>query len=294
MNNVVASMAGEDLDKLVKSDEFYGKYRSEIGRRILYEIQRHDPVKVDYLCSPEQFQLLLEHIERVWTDLGASEPHWSVVSTPDFKKENIEKSIQSFNQSGRVEVENLKRLLARVGISIPPTATALEYGCGVGRVTRWLATMVAEVTGVDISPRHLALANDYFEAEKVKNIATIRIKTLQDVKNLPNFDLLYSKIVLQHNPPPIIFKILDILAHKINRSGVGVVQVPTYAKGYSFVVEKYLREMASITRMEMHILPQSVIFDVFESHGCIPREVSRDHLVTTVDFVSTTFVFVKK
>lgn len=282
------------LGDISKTKEFYQHFRNEIGKRILYEFQLHDPIVVEHQVNDATLEKLLEHIQGVWTRLGAEQPHWSVVSTSDFKPEQIGTTIGRFHESGKVEAANLARLLARVGVNIPHSITALEYGCGVGRVTRWLANMFQRVIGVDISVNHLAEARKYLEAEKVSNVDFIQISRLKEIDELPSYDFLYSKIVLQHNPPPIIARVFDVLCSRLRAGGVGVVQIPTYKVGYSFKASEYLSKMHQSTGMEMHVLPQPAVFAILDAHECVPLEVSRDHLVTTVDFVSTTFAFKKR
>jgi 2-polyprenyl-3-methyl-5-hydroxy-6-metoxy-1,4-benzoquinol methylase len=286
-------LSDEQINALINSDDFYKKARNTIGRKILFENQHHEKNIVEYECAPQILDKILAHIESVWTVYGATEPHWSVVSTSAFRADVIDQNIQAFHDSGRNEVENLKRLLNRTSIDPSTFQVALEYGCGVGRVTRWLANVFPVVYGVDISTNHLSLAKSYFQQEGVNNIKTILIQSLQNIDALPRYDFLYSKIVLQHNPPPVIYLILNKLCEKLNPGGSGVLQIPTYCLNYTFKASDYVESMEQINRMEMHVLPQPVIFDVLARHHCHCREVSRDHLVTTMDYVSTTFVFTK-
>lgn len=282
-----------DTDSLVRTDEFFQKYRSLIGNKVLYETQLHDPISVEHEADEESFGKILSHIQQVWSRLGEEEPHWSVVSVADFKSDKIDETLQKFYESGRSEVANLLRLLKRVGREISLGSRALEYGCGVGRVTRWLADHFESVLGVDISAAHLAHAKQYFETENIHNVDLFHLRELGDLKSLKPVDFIYSKIVLHHNPPPVIARTLDILCSKLNPGGLAVLQIPTYAKGYRFSVSEYLEKMGSIDVMEMHVLPQPIVYGILGSNACMPLEVSRDHLVTTVDFVSTTFVFQK-
>lgn len=291
---VVDLLTDEALETLLSSDEFYKKVRNMIGRKILYENQMHEKNVVEHECESHSVTKILSHIEQIWTQYGMKEPHWSVVTTPAFRCDMIGRNLGAFYESGRMEVENLKRLLARSNVSVDSLRVALEYGCGVGRVTRWLAHVFPTVYGVDISGTHLAHASNYFRQEGVTNVQTILVNSVKDVESIPAFDFLYSKIVLQHNPPPVIRVILDKLCGKLSEGGVGVVQIPTYCKGYSFRVESYIKSMEKLDRMKMHVLPQPIVFDILARHRCRPREVSRDHLVTTMDFVSTTFVFLKE
>lgn len=291
--NVSELLSSSNLEAILNSEEFYKKARNIVGRKILYENQLHDKNDIEYECSSEEFDKILKHIETIWTEYGATEPHWSVVSTSAFRAKVIDQNMKAFHDSGRNEAINLRRLLNRTNIDPNPLGVALEYGCGVGRVTRWLADLFPKVYGVDISVNHLKLAQAYFEQESVTNIETIPITSAQVIDDLPNYDFLYSKIVLQHNPPPVIYLILNRLCEKLNPGGAGVLQIPTYRQNYAFKASDYIASMNEISSMEMHALPQPVIFDVLARHGCQCREASRDHLVTQMDFVSTTFVFVK-
>lgn len=288
-----SDLTSTEFAELVRSQPFYDRFRNEIGRRILFESQLHDPILVKHEASPQTLDQILSHIQHVWTKLGSEEPHWSVVSTSDFKANKIQDSITRFNDTGRAEARNAARMLARTGLQIPADAIALEYGCGVGRVTRWLAESCQKVIGVDVSTNHLRLAQEYMETEAVKNVSFIQVTNFSDIEALPAHDFLYSKIVLQHNPPPVIAKIFDCLLGRLTVGGIGIVQIPTYSKGYAFEPEEYVQKMGSLSNMEMHVLPQPVVFDLLSKHNCAPREVMRDHLVTTMDFVSTTFAFQK-
>ncbi len=291
--NVSELLSDAQLNDLLNFEEFYKKARNIIGRKILYENQLHDKNDIEYECNADDLDKILKHIEAVWTDYGATEPHWSVVSISAFRADAIEQNLKAFHDSGHNEVQNLKRLLKRTNIDPTQFQVALEYGCGVGRVTRWLANLFPKVYGTDISANHLNHAQAYFDQESVDNIELLLISSIGTLDKLPNYDFLYSKIVLQHNPPPVIYLIMNQLCKKLNPGGSGVLQVPTFRQHYSFKASEYIETMNQIDRMEMHALPQPVIFDVLNRHGCHCREVSRDHLVTTMDFVSTTFVFTK-
>ena len=84
-------------------------------------------------------------------------------------------------------------------------------------------------------------------------------------------------IVLQHNPPPIIRLIVGEFLRALKPGGVAFFQVPTYRAGYRFSLEAYLRnEAARHEMMEMHVLPQRVIFDVARQEGGQVLEVIED------------------
>jgi SAM-dependent methyltransferase len=73
----------------------------------------------------------------------------------------------------------------------------LDFGCGVGRATRWLAQHFDAATGVDISETMVARAREL--NEDVPNL-DFRVNAATDLGSLGErrFDLIYTRIVLQH------------------------------------------------------------------------------------------------
>jgi ubiquinone/menaquinone biosynthesis C-methylase UbiE len=77
---------------------------------------------------------------------------------------------------------------------------ALDFGCGVGRLTQPLACHFEEVTGVDISQSMIELAKRYNQSgERCR----CYVNTAEDLGlfNDCEFDLVYSSLVLQHMAP---------------------------------------------------------------------------------------------
>jgi trans-aconitate methyltransferase len=147
--------------------------------------------------------------------------------------------------------------------------SCLEYGCGTGRVTLWLVERFSPVYGYDISKSHLKIAK-----EKVPGAKFCQIKSIHDLNSLPEVDFVYSIIVLQHNPPPVIEYILSRLLRCLTPGGVALFQVPTYLPNYTFSIKQYLNQVNP--GMEMHAIPQATIYKVISEEGCIPVYVTTD------------------
>ncbi len=81
----------------------------------------------------------------------------------------------------------------------PATMRVLEIGCGVGRMTRALATVFGEVHGVDVSKEMVRLARRYLD--DMPN-AHVHLNSGTDLRILGSlrFDFAYSFIVFQHIP----------------------------------------------------------------------------------------------
>lgn len=198
------------------------------------------PIKVEIDVTPEQVSAMIKLVEGNWAALGHSEPHWSVLTGDAFKSENIKENEQAFYQSGRDSFQLMAAAAARCGINMGSLNTCLELGCGVGRVTIWLARQFRSIIAVDVSQPHISLAESAARCCRLGNITFKQVNSLQSLDLLPSFDALYSLIVLQHNPPPVIFYMLDTLLPKISPGGIAYFQLPTYWMDYDFDAAAYL------------------------------------------------------
>jgi len=205
---------------------------------------------------------LFSHIQKVWENFGETEPYWSVLASDEFKTHNIAATKQQFYDSGFTSADLLFKTLDRLGIDRSHLKTCLEYGCGLGRVTGALAKTFDHVSGYDISRSHLRIAQRHFDETGITNVSLHHVGSPQAVENFPKVDVVYSVIVLQHNPPPVIQFIVREFLRALNPGGVAFFQVPTYRAGYAFSLQDYLTNQATRGEMEMHLLPQNRIFDI--------------------------------
>jgi SAM-dependent methyltransferase len=248
---------------------------------------------VEYDCSPKDLDRLFAHIKQVWSQLGEVEPHFSVFSVPSFKPANLAGNLQSFHQSGKGEVELLQAELDAHGLKSSGYRHCVELGCGVGRVTRFLSETSKRVTGLDISAPHLAIARESLDKEGITNVALKQVAEPATV-SFPACDLFYSRIVLQHNPPPVMLFLIRKFLSALEPGGVAVFQVPTSIDGYSFKIEEYLTRMDKLDNQELHALPKKAIFATLAEAGCDVLNDYRDNSLPNIAHVSTRFVVRKR
>lgn len=247
------------------------------------------PAPMDIDVSPEQLGKLFEHVQKVWSHLGLDRPHYSVLSERRFRPEMMTSNLKEFRRTGEAEVAGLRQRLNALGVGPTGQEVCIEYGCGVGRVTAPLAAMFQNVIGMDISQPHLDLAREFVEPARRKNIDFQRVADLRRL-NIPPHDFFYSRIVLQHNPPPLIAYILRQALGKMRLGGVAVFQLVTHIEGYRFVIDDYLNKMDAIDDQELHAFRQDAVFGILHELGFQPLHVMRDHSVTGLDRVSMQFV----
>lgn len=291
---ITAQMAAPSIDVLRKGflsglefqNIFYGPLTGEVPVRVARHLDS-PPISVQLEGPEDQRTAMIERVARTWRDLGAEEPHWSVVTKDEYRQDVLAQNLAEFYESGHDNFLTVRSFMARNGITIGPDWTAFELGCGVARVTAAMSGYFNKVVGCDISQPHLEIARAHCEGSGLHNVSFVQLTSLDVLGEVEPFDFFFSLIVLQHNPPPVMAAILDRIFARLNPGGVVMFQVPTYEVGYDFKWERYLA--SPVEGMEMHVLPQPAIFELFARHGLRCIEVQEDAWSGRASMLSHTF-----
>jgi len=162
--------------------------------------------------------------QHYWDRHAASDPLWAVLAFPD--KRGGRWTLQEFMKTGEREIALLFHRFAELQFAVP-AGQALDFGCGVGRLTQALARRLERVVGADISPVMIDLArrlNRY--PDRARYICTAET----DLDTLParSFGCIYSNIVLQHVAPDISVRYLDEFFRLLQPNGLLVFQLPSH------------------------------------------------------------------
>lgn len=138
----------------------------------------------------------LERLSEDWNELAEEDALWAVLAEPG--KHGGRWDVDEFLATGEREVAGV--LETASGLALPREhGRALDFGCGVGRLTRALATRFDHCVGVDISSEMVERARklnaDRENCEFVVNVAA-DLSRFEDA----SFDFVYSSKVLQHLP----------------------------------------------------------------------------------------------
>lgn len=154
-----------------------------------------------------------------WQLIGDKEPYFGVLTNPRFRRENLtELDLAHFFESGRSGVTAmLERMRSLCGPFCPKSA--LDFGCGVGRLTRPLADLTGDAVGFDVSPGMLVEARKY-QAASVSFV---------DVFPERQFDWVVSIIVLQHITPEFGHEAISKLLKAVSPGGGITLQI-TFAR----------------------------------------------------------------
>lgn len=250
------------------------------------------PLDVEVALDDARKAVLMGHVQEQWTRLGKEQPHWSVLSAEDFRPDRIKQNEHAFFESGAADLELLVATLRRSGLDPLSFRRIFEFGCGLGRVTAHFSQAFAEVHACDISTSHMEVARRRLEAAEAKNV-TLHLSEVGTFGMHEGFDLWFCRIVLQHNPPPLIHMILRRAFSLLRPGGAALFQVPTYAIGYRFSADEYLQQMPQ--GIEMHVLPQSIVLGLAADAGLELLDVREDDAAgPPAGWVSNLFLFRKR
>jgi SAM-dependent methyltransferase len=153
-----------------------------------------------------------------WIQIGEDEPYHGVLSQERFLRRNLTPEIlEEFWRGGEEEIAYLKGVLEH-HFGKFSSVRALDFGCGVGRLTRAMAGVAQAVVGLDIAPGMLAEA---------RREAPANITFLNDLGE-QNFDWINSIIVFQHIPPSRGYILFEDLIRRLVIGGVLSVQFTIY------------------------------------------------------------------
>lgn len=280
----------------MQSPEFVEGMSKALGQEVT--VRRRHPftnsfTPVEVSVSDDMMARMFVRIQEQWSLLGVSEPFWSVVTQPQYYRDQFEANKAQFNFSGDGLCYLFLSALRRNDINPNEIHSVFELGCGTGRITAYLAKQFNRVIAGDISLPHLDLAKTYLATEAIGNVELVHLHNMQAFYNLPKVDAIFTVITLQHNPPPVSAWILRNLLNALNPGGVAYFQMPSYKNGYLFEAERYLNTPPPST-FEMHFLPQKDIFRIIAESNCHCLEIREDGMVGNEDqMLSNTFLVQK-
>ena len=165
----------------------------------------------------------LNELQRHWNQFGKQDPLWSILTYND--KKDSKWNPEEFFETGKQEIKDVMQYVEKLGL-LQQRGRALDFGCGVGRLTQALADYFEEVVGIDIAPSMIKLANRYnqFGARcmyYVNGADNLRLFSDQE------FHFIYTFIVLQHMKPDYAKSYIKEFLRVLKPQGVLIFQLPS-------------------------------------------------------------------
>jgi SAM-dependent methyltransferase len=159
-----------------------------------------------------------------WEELAEFDPFWAVLTRRDRK--NSRWDPQEFFALGESEIAVVLEECLR--FARPARfERALDYGCGVGRLTRALGSHFQGCLGLDISERMVSLARE-LNADRPK--CTFVVGGGADLSQVDDrsMDFVYCSLVLQHVPElRLAENLIREFMRVVREDGIVVFQMPS-------------------------------------------------------------------
>ena len=219
--------------------------------------------------------MTLKDVQKTYEDYGKEDPLYAVLSRKDAKDNKWD--VDEFFASGGKEIADAMNHLAKLGVEVNK-GRAMDFGCGVGRLTQALCEEFEAAVGVDISYSMIDSAKKH---NKFGDRCEYRVNTTDDLAQLDDasFDFAYSNISLQHSPPEASSKYIAEFFRILRPGGVALFQIPSGprhepgslgAKIYAIKrgpLRRFWKRIRGMPPVEIHYINQSLIEEIIEASG---------------------------
>src|SRR5258706_11240362 len=132
---------------------------------------------------------LVDNPDKSWRKFGKDDPYFGVLTAERFRRENLdEATLSDFFASGEDHVAHILEIVRRHITTDLAMNSAVDFGCGVGRLVLPLARRYNHAVGIDISEDYIAEAIRNCKQRGITN-AAFRVSVEQLISEGQRFDL---------------------------------------------------------------------------------------------------------
>jgi ubiquinone/menaquinone biosynthesis C-methylase UbiE len=178
----------------------------------------------------------LNDLQKNWEGFAKDNPLWAINTA------ETDWTLEKFFKTGSNEIDDLIIYLKNLNKQISHKK-ALDFGCGVGRLTKPLTNYFDKVYGIDISPTMIEMANEFFQGDECEFI-------LNEKDNLELFennsiDFIYSNITLLHMEIKYSKKYITEFLRILKPGGIIVFYLPSKALGINKLKINVIRKLVT-------------------------------------------------
>jgi len=165
----------------------------------------------------------LDELRDSWNELATKDAFQAVLTQSAATRQRWNPA--AFFRTGVDEVEFILHRVRELGAE-PGSARALDFGCGLGRVTQALCRHFEQVDGVDIAEAMIERARTF---NRCADRCTYHLNETDDLRLFADatFDFVYSNITLQHIEPQYSRRYVEEFFRVLRPGGVTVFQLPS-------------------------------------------------------------------
>jgi SAM-dependent methyltransferase len=130
-----------------------------------------------------------------WDTLAELDPLWTILSDPERKFGKWDPA--EFFSTGGWEAERVLAMCKSHGVSVS-YGKLLDFGCGVGRMTRAFSGFFSSCVGIDVSEKMIGLARGFNSGRAACEFIATGGGVLPFADK--SFDFVFTVLVLQHLP----------------------------------------------------------------------------------------------
>lgn len=168
----------------------------------------------------------MKKLQKHWNELGKIDPLWSIMVEPS--KRGGKWDGNEFFRTGKDDIDSI--MMRAEVFKLPASRdTAMDFGCGVGRLTQTLCDYFPCCVGVDIAPSMIELAKKY---NRHGNKCKYVVNESNDLKRFGenSFDFIITLITLQHMKPVFSKNYIKEILRVLRPHGLFVFQIPSEIK----------------------------------------------------------------
>jgi ubiquinone/menaquinone biosynthesis C-methylase UbiE len=187
------------------------------------------------------------------------DPGYGAIWVPQDETEAMDQILnvsdpETFEAAGQHDAEKLRNFVG-------PTDTVLDLGCGIGRVTRYVAPLCREIWAVDVSETMLRFARERLAGLPNVHFVVGRGTALPELET-GSIDFVYSLLTLQHVEREHAFRLLRELRRVLRDSGRAFLTFP------NLLSDEYLRAF-------LHYVDVDEVSNPARARFYTPQEVER-------------------
>lgn len=214
----------------------------------------------------------LERVRDHWSAWGRKDPFFAVLVDEDKKGNRWD--AEEFFATGRTEIAGVLSDVEELGLVVGRDS-ALDFGCGVGRLTQALCEHFARATGVDIAESMVEHAREHNRfGDRCSYV--VNVEPDLGVFADGSFDFVYSNIVLQHIPSDLGRRYIAEFLRVLAPGGVAVVNCPSRFVRSSSLPQRILGGIKESARTVANGVGERlgyIPFPRMEMHGILRAEV---------------------